>query len=384
MTKRDYYEVLGLGKNASTEEIKSAYRKLAKQYHPDVSKDKDAEEKFKELSEAYEVLIEPSKKATYDKFGHEAADKSFSGGGFQWSDFTHYSDIQDIFGRDFFGRDIFDVFNGGARSERNSAARGNDLRYDLYISLVEAAAGIRSEIYVPRTEACPDCKGSGAKAGTKAKQCPACGGSGQERRERATPFGRFVTVSPCSRCRGEGTIIENPCKSCNGTGRTRTTRKITVKIPAGVDTGSHLRVPGEGDAGVRGGPTGDLYIVIHVNPHEKFRRDGNDLLMDVELSFVQAALGAEIEVPTLTGKAKLKIPAGTQTDTTFKLRGEGVPDLNGRGPGDEKIRVKIVTPKSLGKREKELYDELAALEKKDPGVKGFIGKVMDDVKGGFK
>ncbi|MFZ2456477.1 MAG: molecular chaperone DnaJ [Candidatus Altiarchaeia archaeon] len=384
MTKRDYYEVLGIGKNASTEEIKSAYRKLAKQYHPDVSKDKDAEEKFKELSEAYEVLIEPSKKASYDKFGHEAADKSFSGGGFQWSDFTHYSDIQDIFGRDFFGRDIFDVFMGGSRSDRNSAARGNDLRYDLYIILEEAAAGIKSEIYVPRTESCPECKGSGAKAGTKAKQCPACGGSGQERRERSTPFGRFMTVSPCSRCRGEGTIIENPCKNCNGTGRTRTTRKITVKIPAGVDTGSHLRVPGEGDAGVRGGPPGDLYIVIHVNPHEKFRRDGNDLLMDVELSFIQAALGAEIEVPTLTGKAKLKIPAGTQTDTIFKLRGEGMPDLNGRGAGDEKIRVKIVTPKSLGKREKELYDELAALEGKDQGVKGFIGKMMDDVKGGFK
>jgi molecular chaperone DnaJ len=384
MTKRDYYEVLGIGKNASTEEIKSAYRKLAKQYHPDVSKDKDAEEKFKELSEAYEVLIEPSKKASYDKFGHEAADKSFSGGGFQWSDFTHYSDIQDIFGRDFFGRDIFDVFMGGSRGDRNSAARGNDLRYDLYISLEEAAAGIKSEIYVPRTESCPECKGSGAKTGTKAKQCPACGGSGQERRERSTPFGRFMTVSPCSRCRGEGTIIENPCKNCNGTGRTRTTRKITVKIPAGVDTGSHLRVPGEGDAGVRGGPPGDLYIVIHVNPHEKFRRDGNDLLMDVELSFVQAALGAEIEVPTLTGKAKLKIPAGTQTDTVFKLRGEGVPDLNGRGAGDEKIRVKIVTPKSLGKREKELYDELAALEGKDQGVKGFIGKVVDDVKESFK
>jgi molecular chaperone DnaJ len=384
MTNRDYYEVLGVAKNAGTEEIKSAYRRLAKQYHPDVSKDKDAEEKFKELSEAYEVLIEPSKKAAYDKFGHEAADKSFSSGGFQWSDFTHYSDIQDIFGRDFFGRDIFDVFMGQGRSERNSAARGNDLRYDLYISLEEAAAGIKSEIYVPRTESCPECKGSGAKAGTKSKQCPSCGGSGQERRERSTPFGRFVTVSPCSKCRGEGTIIENPCKPCNGTGRMRTTRKITVRIPAGVDTGSHLRVPGEGDAGVRGGPSGDLYIVVHVNPHEKFRRDGNDLLMDVELSFVQAALGAEIEVPTLTGKAKLKIPAGTQTDTIFKLRGEGVPDLNGRGAGDEKIRVKIVTPKSLGKREKELYDELLALEGKDQGVKGFIGKVVDDVKGTFK
>lgn len=384
MTKRDYYEVLGIGRNASTEEIKSAYRKLAKQYHPDVSEHKDAEEKFKELSEAYEVLIEPAKKATYDKFGHEAADKSFSSGGFQWSDFTHYSDIQDIFGRDFFGRDIFDVFMGGARENRTTAQRGNDLRYDQYINLEEAAQGIRSEIYVPRTEACPECKGTGAKPGTKTKQCPTCGGSGQERREKTTPFGRFVTVANCSKCRGEGIIIENPCKNCNATGRTRTTRKITVKIPAGVDTGSHLRVPGEGDAGIRGGPAGDLYIVIHVNPHETFRRDGNDLLMDVQLTFAQAALGAEIEVPTLTGKAKLKIPAGTQTDTIFKLRGEGIPDLEGGDAGDEKIRIKIVTPKTLGKREKEIYNELAQLEGKDGGVKGFIGKVVDDVKETFK
>lgn len=383
MTKRDYYEVLGIERNANLDEIKSAYRRLAKQYHPDVSKDKDAEEKFKELSEAYEVLIDPSKKATYDKFGHEAADKSFSSGGFQWSDFTHYSDIQDIFGRDFFGRDIFDVFMGG-RENRTTAQRGNDLRYDLYINLEEAAHGIKSEIYVPRTETCTECKGTGAKPGTKVKQCPNCAGSGQERREKSTPFGRFLTVTTCGRCRGEGTIIENPCKSCSSTGRTRTTRKITVKIPAGVDSGSHLRVPGEGDAGIRGGPPGDLYIVIHVNPHQTFRRDRNDLLMDMQLTFAQAALGAEIEVPTLTGKARLKIPAGTQTDTIFKLRGEGIPDLEGEGTGDERIRVKVVTPKSLGKREKELYNELAALEGKDKGVKGFIGKVMDDVKGSFQ
>ena len=384
MTKRDYYEVLGLGKEASAEDIKKAYRRLAKQYHPDVSKDGNAEEKFKEVSEAYEVLIDPAKKATYDKFGHEGADKSFSSGGFQWSDFTHYSDIKDIFGRDFFGRDIFDVFMGGSRREHNAPARGNDLRYDLYVSLQEAASGMKSEIYVPRTELCGECKGTGAKPGTKPKQCPSCGGSGQERREKATPFGRFVTVSPCSKCGGEGSTIDSPCKSCGGTGRTRTTRKITVKIPGGVDTGSHLRVGGEGDAGIRGGPSGDLYIVIHVNPHEKFRRDGNDLWLDVELSFVQAALGAEIEVPTLMGKAKLKVPAGTQTDTIFKLRGEGMPDLSGRGAGDEKIRVKVVTPKSLGRREKELYEELAALEGQEGGMKGFIGKVMDDVKGSFK
>ncbi len=381
MTKRDYYEVLGIEKDASLEDIKKAYRKLAKQYHPDVSTDKDAEEKFKELSEAYEVLIEPSKKATYDKFGHEAADKSFSSGGFQWSDFTHYSDIQDIFGRDFFGRDIFSAFMGGAQENRTTAQRGNDLRYDLYINLEEAAKGIKSEIYVPRTELCPECKGTGAKPGTKTKHCYVCGGSGQERREKATPFGRFVTVSACSKCKGEGNIIENPCKNCNATGRTRTTRKITVKIPAGVDTGSHLRVPGEGDTGIRGGPTGDLYIVIHVNPHQTFKRDGKDLSMDLQLTFIQAALGAEIEVPTLTGKAKLKIPSGTQTDTIFKLRGEGIPDLEGGTTGDERIRVKIVTPKSLGKREKELYNELAQIEGKDAGVKGFIGKIMGDGKG---
>lgn len=384
MTKRDYYEVLGLKKDAGEEDVKKAYRRLAKQYHPDVSEDKDAEEKFKEVSEAYEVLIDPAKKATYDKFGHEGADKSFSQGGFQWSDFTHYSDIQDIFGRDFFGRDIFDVFMGGGRRDGNSAARGNDLRYDLYMSLEEAADGMKSDIYVPRTETCAECRGSGAKPGTKAKQCPQCGGSGQERREKSTPFGRFLTVSPCSKCGGQGTVIENPCKNCSGTGRTRATRKISIKIPEGVDTGSRLRVSGEGDAGIRGGPPGDLYVIIHVNPHEKFRRDGNDLWLDMELSFVQAALGSEIEVPTLKGRAKLKIPAGTQTDTIFKLRGEGIADLSGGAAGDEKIRVRIVTPKSLGKREKELYEELAGLEGKDSGVKGFIGKVVDDVKESFK
>jgi len=345
MTKRDYYEVLGLGRDAAPEDIKKAYRRLAKQYHPDVSSDKDAEEKFKEISEAYEVLIDPSKKAAYDKFGHEGADKSFSSGGFQWSDFTHYSDIQDIFGRDFFGRDIFDVFMGGGRRDRNAPAKGNDLRYDLYINLEDAAEGMTSEIYVPRTEACPECKGTG-QTRDKTQTMPCMQGKRTEKRERSTPFGRFMTVSQCTKCGGQGTIIESPCRSCSGTGRVRVTRKLSIKVPAGVDTGSRLRISGEGDAGINGGPPGDLYIVVHVNPHEKFRRDGNDLWLDVDLSFVQAALGAEIEVPTLRGKARLKIPAGTQTDTVFKLRGEGMPDLSGQGRGDEKIRVRVSRPKT--------------------------------------
>jgi len=382
MTKRDYYEVLGISRDAGEEDIKKAYRRLAKQYHPDVSTASGAEEKFKEMSEAYEVLIDPQKRATYDRYGLEGAQSTFSEGGFKWSDFTHYSDIQDIFGRDFFGRDIFDVFMGGGRGggETTGPARGNDLRYDLYINLEDAQKGMKTEISIPRSEACGECRGSGAKPGTQSKPCQACRGSGQERRERSTPFGRFITVTTCSKCRGEGNVIENPCKNCTGTGRTRTTRKISVKIPAGVDTDSRLRVPKEGDAGPKGGPHGDLYIVIHVNPHKVFKREGNDLFLEAPIKFAQAALGSELEVPTLKGKAILKIPAGTQTGTVFKLKGEGMPSLETREVGDERVRVRIETPKSLTKKQKELLNEYAALEGKTEGVGGLIGKVVDDVK----
>lgn len=385
MAKRDYYEILGLSRDASEQDIKKAYRKLAKKCHPDVCKDDGAEEKFKELSEAYEILADPRKKAAYDRFGHEGAQSAFGKGGFTWSDFTHFSDIRDIFDRDFFGRDIFDVFMGASRESRRSGpVRGNDLRYDLYMDFGEAACGLQTEIYVPRTESCGECKGTGAKPGTRPKPCYACNGSGQTRSEKATPFGRFLTVTTCSACRGEGKVIEKPCSACNGTGRVRNTRKITVKIPAGVGTDSHLRIPGEGDAGARDGPPGDLYVVIHVNPHEFFRREGNDVICEVPITFSQAALGSEVEAPTLRGRAKLKIPAGTQTGTVFRLKGEGIPDVRGRGIGDEKVRIKVLTPKKLGKREKELFEELSQIEGSGSGIKDFLGKFVEDVKESLK
>ena len=385
MAKRDYYEVLGISRDSNEDDIKKAYRRLAKEYHPDVSKDPTAEEKFKELSEAYEILIDPQKKATYDRYGHEGAKSTFSEGGFKWSDFTHYSDIQDIFGRDFFGRDIFDVLGGMAGGQtRGGPGRGNDLRYDHYINLEDAQKGVKTEISIPRSEACGECKGSGAKPGTTSKPCQACRGSGQEHRERSTPFGRFITVATCGRCRGEGMVIENPCKICGGTGRTRATRKISVKIPAGVDTDSRMRVQGEGDAGAKGGPSGDLYIVIHVNPHKVFKREGDDIYMETSIKFSQAALGDEIEVPTLKGKAILKIPPGTQSGTIFKLKGEGIRSLETGDLGDERIKVQVETPKSLTKRQKEILTEYASTEGKPEGVGGFIGKVVGDVKEKFK
>jgi molecular chaperone DnaJ len=383
MANRDYYEILGLGRDASQDEIKKAYRKLAKKYHPDVSKDAGAEEKFKELSEAYEVLIDPQKRESYDHYDQSGAESAFGKGGFTWSDFTHFSDIQDIFGRDFFGRDIFDVFMGGGRDAgRRGPLRGNDLRYDLGITLEDAASGLKTEIAVPRTEICGECKGTGARPGTEPAACYVCRGTGQERREKSTPFGRFITVAACSKCRGEGTVIENPCPKCSGAGRTRNTRRISVKVPAGVDTDSHLRIPGEGNAGSRGGTPGDLYVVIHVNPHEFFRRDGSDLYCEIPVTFSQAALGDVVEVPTLKGRAMLKIPPGTQTGTIFRLKGEGMPDLRGKAKGDEKVQVRIVTPKSMGKREVEIFEELSKIEEsRGAGVKGFIGKFVDDVKG---
>jgi molecular chaperone DnaJ len=378
MAKRDYYEVLGVGRDATKEEIKRAYRRLAKKYHPDVNKSADAEEKFKEISEAYEVLSDPEKRRQYDTFGHSAARDFFGRRGFSWEDFTHFSDIEDLFGRDFFGRDIFDVFfrefgsGREGRGRREYPSRGRDLRYDLEISLEDATSGVKTEIRVPRSEKCNTCKGTGAKNG-KVKTCPTCNGTGQERQERRTPFGYFASITTCRRCNGEGEIIEEPCQKCGGSGITQRTRKISVKIPPGVESGSKLRIKGEGDSGHRGGPSGDLYVVIHVQPHEFFKREGDDLFCKIPITFSQAALGAEIEVPTLKSKAKLKIPPGTQSGTIFRLKGEGIPHLGEKGRGDQLVEVNVVTPKKLSRKQRDLFEELAKLEGKNK-IKSKINK----------
>ncbi|MCL5057081.1 MAG: molecular chaperone DnaJ [Actinobacteria bacterium] len=370
MSKRDYYEVLGVSREASADDIKKAYRKLARQYHPDANPDnkKYSEEKFKEIAEAYEVLSDPEKRAGYDRFGHAGANgQGFGGfGGFGGGDFSGLGDIFDMF------------FGGGGRSRRGPE-KGSDLRVDMEIAFEEAAFGLEKDIKVPRSEGCGTCGGTGAAPGTKAQTCPACNGAGQIQYAQSTPFGRVVQSRTCDRCRGAGKIIEKPCSTCHGAGQVRKTRSIHVKIPAGVDSGTRLRVAGEGESGLRGGPRGDLYVYIYVRPHKFFRRDGNDVVVEVPLSFAQAALGDEVEVDTLDGKTAFKIPEGTQTGSVFRLRGKGVPHLGGHGRGDQHVVVKVVTPTKLTEKQKELILEFAKLGNENPaGVeKGFFGKVKD-------
>jgi len=380
MAKRDYYEVLGLSKGATEEEIKKAYRKLARQYHPDVNKDdKEAAEKFKEINEAYHVLSDPEKRARYDQFGHAGVDQGEAGdfGGFGgFGDFGNFGS----FGEDIFG-DIFENFFGGGmgRTRRSGPIRGADLRYDLSITLEEAAFGADKEIEVERMESCDICNGTGAKPGTRPKTCPQCQGSGQIKHVQNTAFGRFVNVTTCPACHGEGYIIEEPCHKCHGSGKIRVSRKIKVKIPAGVDTGSKLRMSGEGEPGQKGGPPGDLYIFIRVKPHKLFVRNGDDLIYETPISFVQAALGDEIEIPTLEEKVKLKIPEGTQPGTKFRLKGKGIPHIRGIGRGDLHIKVNVVIPKKLNDKQKELlrkFAEISGDELKQQS-KGFFSKVKD-------
>lgn len=374
MAKRDYYEVLGVERGASEEEIKKAYRRLARKYHPDVNKDDpQAEEKFKEINEAHEVLSDPQKRAAYDRFGHAGTDPNFGAGagagagGFGDFSFEGFGDIFDMF------------FGGGGRRQRTGPQKGADLRYDLRIEFEEAAFGKETTIKVPRTELCSTCHGNRAKPGTPIKTCPNCGGSGQVHSVQNTMFGRFSTVRPCDRCQGEGKIIETPCPTCAGRGRLRQVRTIEITIPAGVDTGHRLRVAGEGEAGERGGPPGDLYVYITVKPHPLFKRTGNDLILEQKISFAQAALGATIEVPTLEGTATLKIPEGTQTGTLFRLRGKGVPYLRGSGRGDELVRVRIDVPTKLNQAQREAIRQVAEAFGEEVALpeKGFIGKVKE-------
>ena len=368
MDKKDYYEVLGLSRNAGEDEIKKAYRKLALQYHPDRNPgDKQAEEKFKELSEAYQVLADPEKRAKYDQFGHAAFGETgpFAGG----FDFSH--GFEDIFG------DIFGEFFGGAARGRGRARaqRGEDLRYNLEISFEQAAFGVEKKIKIPRHGPCEECEGAGAEKGTSPQTCPACKGSGQT----AFQQGFFTVSRTCNQCGGQGRIIAHPCPSCSGAGLSRKFHTINVKIPAGVDTGSRLKLRGEGENGARGGPPGDLYVVIIVQDHAIFARDGSDVICEMPVSFVNATLGAEIEVPTLEGRVKMKIPAGTQSNAIFRLKGRGIKDVHGGRRGDEHVRVLVETPTRLNARQKRLLKEFAEEggEEAQPIAKGFFEKVKE-------
>ena len=344
--KRDYYEVLGVGRDATDEQIKKAFRKLAFKYHPDHNHDAKAGEKFKEVNEAYEVLSDPDKRVAYDHYGHSGAD-GFLGRGFEGFDF------------DGFG-DIFDAFFGGATTAtRQAPQRGADLHDSITITFDEAAFGCEKEINILRTENCSLCQGIGCKLGSQPSRCPNCNGSGQVRRVHQTIFGRFTNTATCSQCHGEGRIITDPCPQCRGTGRQKYKRNMSVEIPPGVEDGSRIRLSGEGEAGVRGGSLGHLYVTLSVLKHKFFTRDGDNVLFELPINFAQAALGTEVEVPTLYGKSKLNIPSGSQAGRVFRLKDKGIPYLHRKGRGDQLVRLLVVTPDSLTKKERQLFEELA-------------------------
>jgi molecular chaperone DnaJ len=369
--KRDYYEVLGVTRGASDEDLKKAYRRLAIQFHPDRNPgDKDAEEKFKELNEAYQILSDAERRAQYDRFGHAAFQGPQGPGGFGGFDFTQgFEEVfSDIFG-DFFG-------TGRGRS-RSRSRRGDDLRYDLEIEFEEAAHGSEKVVKFQRLTMCESCNGSRARGGSEgARTCPNCRGTGQVR----TQQGFFSISTTCGQCRGEGSIIADPCPKCQGQGRVRKPVSLSVKIPPGVDNGSRLKLRNEGEAGYGGGPNGDLYVVVHVKEHALFVRQDNDVVIEVPVSFPQASLGAEVEVPTLEGKLKIKVPAGTQSGKVLRLKGKGFVDLHGYGRGDQLVRIVVETPKRLTARQRELLEEFAKVsgeEVNHPMAKGFVDKLKE-------
>lgn len=370
--KRDYYEVLGVSKGASEEEIKKAYKKLARKYHPDMNPgDKEAEEKFKEVNEANEILSDPEKKARYDQFGFAGVDPSYgagAGGGFNGG--FDFGDLGDIFGS-FFGGGF-----GGTRANPNAPQRGESLRTSVTISFEEAAFGCEKEVSIDRVEQCGECHGSGCAAGTTAEVCPDCRGSGMVQQRRQTPLGFMSTSAPCGRCGGKGKIIHQPCKHCGGKGMVRRRKTLSVNIPAGIDNGQTISLRGQGNAGKNGGPAGDLLIVVAVRPHDIFRREGTSVLCEAPITFTQAVLGAELEIPTIDGKVKYNIPEGTQSGTTFRLKGKGIPGLNGRGRGDQYVTVYIETPRNLNREQKEALKKFSELlgEKNYDDGKGFFGK----------
>ena len=350
MTKRDYYEILGVSKTAADQEIKSAYRKLALQHHPDRNPgSQEAEDKFKEAAEAYAVLADTDKRHVYDRFGHAGLGGAATGG-FDPTVFTGFEDILGGLG-DIFG--FGDALGGGRR--RGGPQRGSDLRYDLEISFEESAKGAETHIQIPRQEPCEVCHGSGAAEGSKPSTCPQCRGRGQLRYQQ----GFFTVARTCAQCRGSGSIITKPCTTCRGAGRVQKERKLTVRIPAGIATGQRLRLGAEGEAGPSGGPAGDLYVVIHVQDHEFFQRDGNDLFCEIPVNYPTLAIGGEIRIQTLEGEEPFPVPEGTQSGTTFTLRGRGMPDVTGRGRGNLMVTVKVVTPKKLTRDQRKLLEQLA-------------------------
>ncbi|HEY63758.1 MAG TPA: molecular chaperone DnaJ [Caldilineae bacterium] len=375
-TKRDYYEVLGVSRNATQEEIKRAYRRLARQYHPDVNKSPDAEAKFKEINEAYEVLSDREKRAAYDRFGHAATQGNFGG----FSDFVDFG----------FGSIFEDLFGFGMRTSgvRRTPTRGADLRVDVRLTFEEAVFGCTKEIEIPRSETCPHCGGTGAEPGTTPVRCPQCNGLGEVQRRQHNPlFGTIVTRTTCPRCEGLGEVVTTPCRECRGAKRVRRTRRLQVDIPAGVDDGTQIRLAGEGEAGLYGGPPGDLYVVLSVDSHPLFQRHDHNILLELPINIVQASLGAEIDVPTLDGPVKLKIPPGTQHGTVFRLRGKGVPYLRRHGRGDQLVSIRVVVPTELNEEQRELLRKLGetlGTQNLNEESRSVFGKIMDAIGDAFK
>ena len=379
--KRDFYEVLGVSKTATDEELKKAYRKLAKKYHPDMNPgDKEAEAKFKEVNEAYEVLSDKDKRAKYDQFGHAGVDPNFGAGGYGGGGF----DMGDIDLGDLFGSFFGGGFGGGGfggQQRANAPQRGESLRANLTISFEEAAFGCKKEIELTRTEECQDCHGSGCQPGTMAEVCPDCRGAGVVRIQRGGGGFAFTSTAPCQRCRGTGKIVHSPCKSCGGAGAVRKKRRIEVNIPAGINEGQAISVRGQGNAGKNGGPSGDLIVGIRIRPSSIFQREGNTVLYEQTVSFYQATMGAELEIPTIDGKVKWTLPAGTQPGTTFRLKGKGIPTLQGRGRGDQYVTVKVKVPTGLTGEQKEALrafgaamGETVGAAEEESGLKGFFDK----------
>ena len=374
MAKRDYFEVLGVSRSASEEEVRKAFRKKAMEYHPDRNKNPDAEGKFKEVNEAYQVLIDPQKRSQYERFGHAGVTAGSAGG------YTRDFDGFDIFGG--FG-DIFDSFFGdvSGRGRQERAYRGSDIQFGVTILFEEAIFGTEQDIEVQRTEQCHTCNGSGSKPGTSPSKCDTCRGIGQVRRSQRSVFGQFSQVTACPTCKGKGTIIETPCDNCHGVGTERRGRKIVCKIPAGVEDGMQIRLSGEGDVGINSGPPGNLYIHISVKEHALFRRSGDDLIYELPINFIQAAIGDDVEVPTLNGNEQLKIPAGTQPETVFRIRGKGATQLNGHRRGDLIVPIKLQVPTSLDQHQQQLLEELAETMEKPSDShgkdKGLFNRIKD-------